>query len=303
MAGMTRAQFQRTLFPGIREIVTKTYREKPGQFMVFYNMLRSTSAFEEDYTMAGVGLLQRWDEDTEVPSDRMYPGLSIRYDHIEYALKIPFSRVFIRDGKYPIWNERGRELGFSARQTEEVLHADLWNNGNTTNGYDGVPLFSASHPLIRGGGSGGQLQSNILATPSTLNVASLRDMLTQSRLIFDETGVRRIQVIMRKLMVPPQLEFVAKEIVNSTGRPDTANRADNVTKGSLEVHVWDYLLNAKAWFMQAEKSQHKIKHYDREKFNLRTYMEENTETNVVRGMSSFSYGWSDYKGNLGTYPT
>jgi phage major head subunit gpT-like protein len=207
-----------------------------------------------------------------------------------------------------IWNDRSKDMGYSGRQTEEVLHADLFNNGFTNTGYDtpsggtAVSFFSASHPLIRGGGAAGQLQSNVLASPSTLSVTSYRDMLTLARLLFDETGVRRIQLDMKMLVVPPQLEFVGEEITKSAGRPDTANRVDNVTRGKTSCEVWDYLLNAKYWFMGAEKSQHKVKSYQRERFAVRSDYDWRTRTNWVGCAEAFSFGYSDYKGWFGTNP-
>lgn len=304
MPGITRSEFQRLFFPGLREIIYKSYKKKNPQYPQIYNQMTSSKAFEEDYTMTGVGLLQRTDEETEVPADVFIPGYSIRYDHIDYTLQVGYSHQFIRDGQTSIWNDRSSDMGFSGIQTEEVLHADPYNLGFTTfTIYDGQPFFSASHPLLRGGGSAGQLQSNVLASASTLSVSSYRDMLTLGRLLFDETGVRRIQIDLINLVVPPQLEFVAEEITKSITRPDTANRADNVTKGRTAVIVWDYLTNPKFWYMGAEKGRHKVKSYMRERFTTRTYMDERTQTNWVACREAFSYGVSDYKGWFGTNPT
>lgn len=309
---ITRSQFQRFFFPGLNEVIGMKYREKEMQFEKIYNMHTSDGAFEEDIRMAGLGLFQRMDEEQEFPADKWYRGQSIRYDMVKWALKIGFSQEFLADSKVDAQKDRAGDLGKSCRQTIEVLVADDFNNGFATGGnagygqasnFDNVSLFNASHPVIRGGGSGGQLQSNVLATPATLSVASYRDMLTLSRLFFDETGVRRIQLTMRDLVVPPQLEFVAKEIVKSAGRPDTANRADNVTRDATGIVIWDYLLNAKFWFMVAEKSEHKLKFFWRDKFGTRTWMEENTETQWIRGKFRMAHGYSDWIGTLGTNPT
>jgi hypothetical protein len=312
--GITRSQFQRVFFPGLRDVIGLSYQMKAEQFSTIYNIMTSDSAFEEDYHIAGVGLAQLTDEDTEIPKDQFYRGPSIRYNHADFTLGIGFSHQFQRDVKINIMNERAKALGTSFRQTPEVLVADDFNNGFTVYtpatepygaalGYDNVALFSASHPLIRGGGSSGQVQSNVLATPSTLSVSSYRDMLTLSRLLFDDTGVLRIQLTMKDLVVPPQLEFVAKEIVKSAGRPDTANRADNVNKDATGIIIWDFLLNAKYWYMVADKSMHKLKFYWREKFGMRTWMDDNTETHWIRGREAFSHGYSDYIGVFGTNPT
>jgi len=298
-----RAEFQRLFFPNLRELIFRQYREKEMQFTKIFNVMTSDSAFEEDFTAAGVRLFVRTDESVEAPEDEFKPGYSIRYDHLDYTLVMGFSHQFMRDGKYNIWGDRSRDMGFSCRQTKEVLVADIFNTGFATNGYDGVPLFSASHPIIRGGGASGQVQSNILANASTLSVISYRAMLTQFRKQFDETGVRRIALDPQVLVVAPDYEFDALEIVKSAGRPDTANRADNVSRQRTSVEVWDYLINPHYWFMGVAKGQHKLKAYDREAFHLTEFEEERARMNFVMGAFAFSYGYSQYLGWMGTNPT
>ena len=57
------------------------------------------------------------------------------------------------------------------------------------------------------------------------------------------------------LILPPDIEEDAWEIVRSTGRPDTANRAENFYNGQFELYVWDFLStgisggDANNWFM------------------------------------------------------
>jgi len=79
--------------------------------------------------------------------------------HEDYTLSIGASHQVRRDDKSGFWRERAPDLGFSARQTKEILHADVFNS-NTT-GPDGVALFASNHPNIRGG-----TQSNILSPPA-----------------------------------------------------------------------------------------------------------------------------------------
>lgn len=303
-AGMTRSQFQRFLFPGIRKNMFDTYREKEEQYSKIFNVIGTENEFEEDIQTTGIGLFQVTDEDAEIPADRFFQDLSIRYDQVDYTLRVGFSHQAMRGLKIKIFNSRGKELGFSARQTAEVIHADLFNNGFTNTGYDGVSLFNSAHPLsARTGGAAGQTQSNVLATAATLSVASYRDMLTQFRLFVDRTGVRRIQLNVADLVVSPQNEFTAKEIVKSAGRPDTANRADNVTREATGVIVWDYLVNAKYWFMVSEKSQHELNSFWREKLNIKSYGEEDTDANWVKARMAFIDGYSDYIGCMGTNPS
>ncbi len=302
-AAMSRSDFQRFLFPGLRDVIGLSYRKKPTQYTEVFNVLNSDSAFEEDHQMVGHGLPIQTAENAAIPADRMYDGPAIRYNHLDYTLSSGFSVQFLRDVKKPIWNKRATDFGYSFGQGVEISAADVFNGGFITPTYDKQPLFSAVHPLgMRTGGLAGQTQSNVLPTPATLSVGSFRDMLTQSRLFFDPTGVRRIQVNEATLLVPPQLEYLAKEIVKSAGRPDTANRADNVTRDSVRVVVWDFLLNPKFWFMIPEKSQHELKFYWRVKFKTRPFFDDRTESNWIAGRQAYSVGASDYLPLLGTNP-
>src|SRR5581483_3243292 len=142
----SRAQFQRLLFPGIKSVIMNSFNEKMQQFSKVGKVGTSSKAFEEDFTASGVGLFVQTPEGLPASSDQFTPGLSIRYTVNDFKLRIGFSEQAIRDMLVNLASDRAKDLGFSARQTVEVLFADIWNNGFTVNGYDGVPLFSAAHP-------------------------------------------------------------------------------------------------------------------------------------------------------------
>lgn len=296
---MTRGQFQRELFPGIRELIFRGYKEFPEEFSQIFNVLTSDKAFEEDNQIAGTTLFIRTPENVEAAEDAFYPGFPKRYQHDDYTLSVGTSHQLRRDDKSGFWRERAPELGFSARQTKEVLHADVFNSGFSGGpvGPDGLSLFNAFHTNIRGG-----TQSNILNPVSTLNVLGARLALTQMRRFFDSTGVRRRMLMTKWVVVPPELQFDAEEIFKSMDRPDTANRATNVIEGKLSVFVWDYLTDVNNWFVLPEKAQHKLKSFVREAFSVREFMDDKTLINWVQARMAFSYGFSDWMGTLGSNP-
>lgn len=293
-----RAQFQRFLYPGLKEIIKNAFEELPLRYPQLFNEKTSDAAFEEDVTWAGTGLFTKIPEGIEVPEDNFLPGYPKRYQHDDFGKEIGFTHQMIRDGKVPLWNDRASDMGFSARQTLEVLHADLFNAAFTTAlGPDGLTLCSASHPNIRQG-----TQSNLLAPAATVSVPSVRAMLTQYRRQFDHTGVRRIQVIPELLIHPPEEEFNVLEILKSAGRPDTANRADNVTRNILTPFMYEYLTDANNWFMACAKGRHKLKSYMRERFHTAEREDEKNRINYVQAFFAFSFGYSDYLGIIGSNP-
>src|SRR5208282_2968525 len=299
----SRAEFQRLLFPGLKGIIMNSFSEIMQQFSKIAKVESSSKAFGEDFTAAGVGLFVETPEFVPASDDKFTPGLSIRYTVNDFKLRIGFSEMAIRDMLINLAQDRGRDLGFSARQTMEVLIANILNNGFTTNGYDGVPLFSAAHPNVRNPSS---VQSNLLGgttpTPATLSVLSLRQALSQYRRFFDETGVRRIQVDPKMLVVPPEEEWNAYEILKSGERPDTANRATNVIRNKLEPFVYDYLTDVVHWMIGPDAKYNKIKVFNRRTLAISTYEDKDSETNWVQAAFAFSQGWSGWLGWMASNP-
>lgn len=296
---MMRSQFQRHLFPGLYDIILDAWREKPLQYTQLYRVDKSDAAFEELRTAAGMGLFVKVPEGTEAAQDRFFDGYPKRFQHEDYGLSIGFSHQFLRDIKTRIARERSQDMGRSARSTLEEINSQLLNLGFDPNtlGPDGVSLFSTAHPNIRGG-----TQSNIVSPVSLLSVTAYRLMLTMFRRFFDDTGVRRIQLDPAWLVVPPEEEYNAREIVKSMGRPDTANRADNVSRDTTDVFVYDYLTDTNNWFMLANKDQHHLQIFNRETFNVKESEEEKPRIMWVTGYFSQSFGWAHWMGTAGNNP-
>lgn len=295
-----RSHFQRLLFPGLYSLIFDSYREKPLQYTSLYKVEKSDAAFEELRTMAGVGLFVRTPENVEFAQDRFYDGFPKRFQHDDWTLGVGFSHQFLRDIKSRVARDRAMDLGRSGRSTQEETIASMLNLGfdPATLGPDGEPLFDTAHPNIRGG-----TQSNIISPVSTLSVTSYRLMLTMFRRFFDDTGVRRINLDPTWLVVPPELEFQAKEIVKSIARPDTANRADNVTRNATEVFVYDYLTDTNNFYMSAEKSQQHLMVFNREMFHVKEFQDDRTEVNYVVARYSQSYGFPHWMGWVASNPS
>ena len=294
---MMRTQFQRHLFPLLNGVLFNAYREKEPKFRSLFNVKPSSAAFEEFRSMAGVGLFVRLPENTEPSEDRFYDGYPKRYNHVDYARAIGFSHQFLRDIKTNIAGDKAKDLGISGRSSQEILTHALLNSAfdGAVTGPDAVALCSASHPNIRGG-----TQSNYLTPAGALSVTNYRRALTMFRKYYDDTGVRRVSVDVAKLVVPPDLEYEAMEILQSAGRPDTANRVDNVTKGSAQVFVDEYLTDTNNWFVVSPANQHRMRVFMREEFNTREVEEEKPRIQWMQAFFCLSYGWDHWMGIVGS---
>ena len=294
-----RSNFQRTMFPGIEEFIMDGFiRQKMPQYTLVFNIKSTTDAFREDLIGAGVGLPIRTGETEEAIEDQFQVGPSKRYDWDKYTLMIGMSDEFIDDGKVNLWAERGPDMGFSFRQLLEILHADVFDSGTTVNGFDGVPLFSAAHPNVRQG-----TQSNLVTPAGTPSVVTMRLQLTKGRLYFDDTGVRRLDVMWEWCWHPPNYEYDVKEILKSSERPDTANRATNVIHEAVKPLTWDYLQNTKNWGLLAGKADHKLKSFDRKKFGVVPIADEKAGVQWVKGQLRNGRGYSHWRGVQVMAPT
>jgi len=297
---VTRARFQRLMYSGLEELIHHSFREKEPQWQNFVRSKSSSKAFEEDYSIAGVQTFGLVEENEETPEDEYVPGRSKRYDYDCYKLMMGFSKKMIMDNKVGLHSDRARELGFSGRQTMEMIavgpYADSFDS--TVTGPDGVELCDAAHPNIRGG-----TQSNIEASPGDPSVLTIRSALENFRRFLDETGVRRLSIEPEQISVPPEQMFDAQEVMQSAGRPDTANRATNVIKGKLQVKVWDHLPSTTRWWVTASPGRLKIKFFIRSSLSMDTFEDENTEMNWVRGQFATAIGFSHWLGVWGVNAT
>lgn len=221
--------------------------------------------FVRTTTVASFGSVPIKAEGAAVDYDELAQGYDKTYTPDTYELAFKTSKEALDDEQEEVVSDAARALGESLKYTYNTDHANLYNNGftSTTGSPDGVVLFSASHPLV-GGGTG----SNTFATQADLSISSLRDALNTIADTTDDAG-KLIHWRPKVLLVPYELSWLAKEIVDSPDRPDTADRAKNVMKDEgLRVISWPYLTDADAWFLLDDASKINIRSYWREKPNV-----------------------------------
>lgn len=290
--------FGKLLAPGLRKIFFETYAEVPEQFSKIFKVNTSKKATEIDY---GLGAFGDWDERTSEVDTVSYgtldPGLERIYTHKAFTKGFMVGREFYDDEMYNQINKLPKALARAGRAFVEKQSHSFLNNAFTVNGYDGVPLFSAVHPLVNSSGKG-----NNLAT-GALNTANLKIAMQQMRETVDEAG-NLISASAKKLVVPPALEYTAKEILHSTLLPDTELNNANSIKGALDLVVDDYLGAAAggsdtAWFI-VDPTYCELNFFWRVKPEFKWDEDFDTFVAKYRGYMRFSYGASDWRGIIGS---
>jgi len=216
----------------------------------------SKKAYEESAYFAGLGLMPEKPEGEQISYDQFIQGPTKRWVHKTYGLGIRISEELIDDSLYPDvpseMGEMSKELGNSAAETQEILVHDLFNNGTVTTNHtagDGLAVFSTAHKSLNG-----STWSNRSAANSSLSATSLKQDFLDFENTLSDRGIQQVQRP-KTLLVPPALEFTARELVESQYDPESGNNNINTlqTRG-LEIIVDPFLTSTTAWFLIGDEN-------------------------------------------------
>lgn len=288
-------QWPYLLEPGLRAIFFQqiTALAAPSKIPVLFNVMNSKKAQEYFLSIGGMG---DWEEyKGRIEYDDPDQGYRTVLTHREFAKGFKVARALMDDDLYSIINAKPASLALSATRTREKHAASVFNNAFSASyvGGDGVALCSDSHPLAPT--HAGDTQDNKGTSP--LSSAAVNAARLAMRSFTDDRG-ELITVTPDTLLVPPELEETAYEIVQTENKPNTADFVANFSRGFIKkVVVWDYLTDANNWFLidGALAKQHLL-WLDRVvmEFALDPASDFNLESKF-RGYERHSYGWSDWK--------
>ena len=250
-------------------------------------------------TVASFGTVPIKAEGADVTYEDLTAGFDVTYQADTYELAFRASKEALDDEQEEVVSDAARALGSSMNYAYEIDHAGLFNDffSSTAGSPDGVALGSTVH-VLEGGGTTGR--SNILTTAADLSVAALRTALNDIADTRDGAG-KLVHWRPKWLLVPYEGRWLADELINSTTRPDTANRAKNAfDQDGLTVISSPYLTDANAFFLMAEPSRHNVRSYWRERPNVLHDWDFESSSMKVKIRARWKRGWSDWRGVYGT---
>jgi hypothetical protein len=294
--------FNETMLPALNAKIWSSYRETEPMMPKLLREDSTSRSIEQFSQMAGVGLLSEVGEGIDTPTDNFVQGFDRTFKPAKFGLGIAATQELVEDDKIGIVSQRAVALGRSTRQTIEIQGASVFNNAfDVTNypGSDAVALCSATHPLIKAGGT----QSNILSVAADLDVTSLELAMTDWETIKTAEGFIQMWPTPR-LLVAPANRWNANEILRSDKRSDTANNTANAFKyaenGIPQLLVWKFLTDPDAWFLVAPPSETGLLWLWRKKPYIKSDYVERNETGYVYQRYRATYGFHDWRGIYGT---
>jgi hypothetical protein len=296
---ISRAQLLKELLPGLNALFGLEYATYGEQHKEIYETETSERSFEEETKLSGFSAAPVKNEGSAIAYDNAQEAFTARYTHVTIAQGFSLTEEAIEDNLYDSLSARyTKALARSMAYTKQVRAASVLNGGFTTSvGGDGVPLFSTAHPLVSGG-----TNSNEPTTGADLNETSLEAAVIQIAQWTDERGLL-IAAKPKKLIVPPQLQFVATRLLETELRVGTADNDINALKNNGSIPegytVNNYLTEPNAWFLTTDVPNG-MKHFVRTP--LSNSMDGDFDTGNVRYKSRerYSFGFSDPLGMFGS---
>lgn len=248
---MNRATFSKSVVPGLFSFMNSALKRRPTFYDKITMVKTSKKAYEEAAYYAGLGLMPEKPEGEQIAYDQFIQGPTKRWNHKTYGLGIRITEELIDDSLYPDvpsnMGDMSKELGNSAAETMEVLIHDLFNSGTVTTTHtagDGLAIFSTAHKALNG-----STWSNRSATDGTLSATTLKQGFIDFENTLSDRGIQQVQMP-KTLVVPPSLEFTARELIHSQYDPESGNNAINsIQSRNLTLLVDPYLTSTTAWFL------------------------------------------------------
>jgi len=297
---ISRAQLLKELLPGLNALFGLEYAKYGEEHKEIFETETSERSFEEETKLSGFSAAPVKNEGSAIAYDNAQEAWTARYQHETIALGFSITEEAIEDNLYDSLSARyTKALARSMAYTKQIKAANVLNNGfnSAFPGGDGVELFSTLHPLVSGG-----VNSNEPSTPADLNETSLEAAVIQISLWTDERGLL-IAAKPRKLIVPPQLQFVATRLLETELRVGTADNDINALKNNGSIpggySINHYLTDTNAWFLTTDVPNG-LKHFVRTP--LQNSMDGDFDTGNVRykARERYSFGFSDPLGIFGS---
>lgn len=192
-------------------------------------------------TLSEAGNLELVPEGGQFPQDRLGEAAA-RTKVATYGKLFSLTRQAIINDDLGLFSKIATKYGSAAKRlVNKMVYAQLTGNVKMQ---DNVALFDAKH-------------GNVATTGEALSVKAIAKAITAMRRQKGITGEATLNITPKYLVVPPELEVTAYQIVNSTAAVDGVNSGVvNPYKGRFVVVSDAELTDPDAWYLVADASQH-----------------------------------------------
>jgi phage major head subunit gpT-like protein len=246
---LVKSDTPRLLEAGLKTVFFESYDSMVGDWERISTVVPSEQD-TETYAWLGSVPKMREFKDERLPAGLLEHEYSIKNKTWEASIAV--DRAALEDDLYGQIKLRVQGLARETKRHIDELVFSMLGSGFATLCHDGHNFFDIDHSE---GNSGAQSNKGT----AVLSSVSLQDAITAMSKFKDDQG-KALGITPDVLVVPPDLQWTALELLNSTYYPDLVAAAAgsqklsaNPLKGKLDLVVSPYLTDTNNWFLLATK--------------------------------------------------
>lgn len=290
MATMTESQFNNLIIPAMMAHFVNEMQQTQDIVSELFQVESTTNAYEKMVGVSGLGLMKTKAQGGAGEYDRMNQEYLTTFEPETFLKNISIAKELVDDQNLLSLATFAREMGETAARTVQSEGSSLFNLAFATNTYgDGQFLCDTDHPL----GANNATQASNNGT-TALSHSSLSDARTAMRKFKDPRG-NPLGVMGDTLLVPPELENTALEIVTSTQKSGTANNDRNVLS-NMRVVVWDWLTDPNNWFLiDSRRAKRNLFWFNRQAPTMTSTFDATSNNYIITIAARWAYGITDWR--------
>jgi hypothetical protein len=312
---MVRGEFAQLMAPGLHDTFLHwvDLLQRDEEYSHLFHVETSKMAYEDEVEFAGLPPMVEKPEGESIAYSDAIQGGTKRFLHLTFGLGIRASFELFEDDQYGVINQIPKALARSAQFVKEQQSANVFNLGFTTvTTTDGLSLFNTSHPLLGGTAATSVAPgiSNIIAAAGTypnrpltdvdLSFTAIQLMVNHFERLPDSQGLP-VSIKPRTVVIPPELKWIAREILGSPHKPYTSdNEINAILAEDLNYFVSHYLTSQSAWFVLSDKMSHRLKFFVRHELDEDFADDFDTRTIKQVAFTRFSVGATVWEGTWGS---
>lgn len=286
------------LVEGIRKLIGDSFKRYPLEVAQYANMLTSRKNFEFDREVTTIGMLAQKPENQAIALFDPRVGRQKTYQMVTWAGGIRVSWEAESDELYGFIRRGWSGLGKAANETMNVYGADLVNLADSgasapLTGFDTLALLHDTHT----GPNGEALAYADNRLSFDLSESYLQTAMIQFEKVQDAQG-NLIMVRPERLLYHPDNMFLVREILQSEGKPFTADNTTNVLRGIITPVMLHYQTDLDQTILQG--SDHDMNFFTRTSPTMGSYDDESTLSMVTRIALRVARGFGEWRQTVGS---
>lgn len=241
-----------SMLPVLEELFRVEMEQHPSRREALFKIVSHDRDIWQSSELQDMDLFSEVAEGAEYSFKRPKQGASKTLSMSKFGLGFSVSEEMIEDGKFDLIADMTRKLARSAKESQEIQAMSVFNNGfGSETAWDGLSVFNSAHTLPSGSSFRNRLLVDSDLSQTALDTA-MSDFETQ---FVGDSGII-YSVRPRVLLVHPSQKRYAKELIESDGKPDTADNNFNAFKqDGLMVISSPHLTDTDAWFLLGAPSE------------------------------------------------